>query len=430
MCATAALSAAVACGAAEAVDEHSAVVEAPHLAEPIAEAKVESDLSELLTLTGPLAEELGLSMSYPVGDASETPSPFGFQSPATISSAAGITPAQGPVSIAGAAKLASVMIGARQTPLPTTANALSTPPFGGPAPAAPAALSAAAIWADEGDVVTFSGSFVDPGVLDTHSIRWNFGDGVETMNVLVPTHINKDNGNYKVTLDVTDKDGDVGTASMDVLIDNLPPTANLGPARLISEGELTTFDAAVSDPGKEDTHTYKWYFEPGANPVDGSGIMTYSYADEGVFSISVTVVDDDGGSTTSNVTVHVLNEPPAVQAGADQTADEGSLISFVGTFLDSGVQDVHNTTWDFGDGTVVGGTLIPTHVYLDDGTYSVTLTVTDGDGGSGSDTLQVKVIAGQGHQQAAGRANRAVVHNNCAHGAGVERHSCFGASSL
>ncbi len=426
LCATAALSAAVACGAADAFNERPAAVEAPPSVAPFAQAKVEREFNELLVLTGPLAEELGFSAPKPDGDASEAFSLFDFQSPTTVPSAAEIAPAQAPVSFAAAAKLASVMIGAPQSPPPATSNALSAPPFGGPVPAAPAALSAAAIWADEGDIVTFSGSFVDPGVLDTHSIRWNFGDGVETMNVLAPTHIYKDDANYKVTLDVTDKDGDVGTASIDVLIDNLPPTANLGTARQLSEGELTIFDAAVSDPGKDDTHNYQWYFEPGVNPIDGSGTMTYSYADEGVFTVSVTVVDDDGGSTTSNVTVHVFNEPPAVQAGGDQTADEGSLVSFVGTFLDPGIYDVHNITWNFGDGTIVGGTLTPTHVYLDDGTFSVTLTVSDGDGdgGSGTDSL-----ASEGRQQAASRANRAVVHNKFACRAGAERHSRFGASS-
>src|SRR5205085_2663676 len=44
----------------------------------------------------------------------------------------------------------------------------------------------------------------------------------------------------------------------------------------------------------------------------------------------------------------------------------------------------------FGDGGTAGGPT-PTHVYADNGTYAVTLTVNDGHGNSDSDTLVVKV---------------------------------------
>ena len=246
--------------------------------------------------------------------------------------------------------------------------------------------------ANEGDIVTFEGTFSDPGVLDTHTIRWNFGDGTETSNVLDPTHVYKDNGTYKVTLDVTDKDGDIGSANIDVLIRNLPPVADLGPARLISEGVLTTFDSSITDPGANDTHSFLWDFGAGGTLVDGGRKMTRQYPDEGIFVVTLTVTDDDGGATTVKTTVHVLNESPAVNAGSDQTVDEGTPIQFAGSFLDPGALDTHSITWNFGDGTVSTGTLSPTHVYKDDGTFTATLIVTDNDGGTGTDKMTVKVL--------------------------------------
>jgi PKD repeat protein len=69
----------------------------------------------------------------------------------------------------------------------------------------------------------------------------------------------------------------------------------------------------------------------------------------------------------------------------------GETVSFEGSFTDPGTLDTHTTEWDFGDGGTAEGTLTPTHVYSIMGVYTVTLTVTDDDGGVGADTLTVTV---------------------------------------
>ncbi|MBN1873581.1 MAG: PKD domain-containing protein [Anaerolineae bacterium] len=51
----------------------------------------------------------------------------------------------------------------------------------------------------------------------------------------------------------------------------------------------------------------------------------------------------------------------------------------------------HTVLWDFGDGTTASGTLTPTHAYGDNGTYIVTLTVTDTTGLSAQDWMVVAV---------------------------------------
>jgi PKD repeat protein len=48
--------------------------------------------------------------------------------------------------------------------------------------------------------------------------------------------------------------------------------------------------------------------------------------------------------------------------------------------------------WQFGDGIGASGTLTPTHVYQENGLYTVTLTVSDTAGHMVSDTLQVTVL--------------------------------------
>jgi len=72
--------------------------------------------------------------------------------------------------------------------------------------------------ANEKEDITFSGSFTDPGWLDTHTIEWEFGDGTTAEGTLNPVHAYEYRGTYSVTLTVTDKDEGVGTDTLTVYI--------------------------------------------------------------------------------------------------------------------------------------------------------------------------------------------------------------------
>ena len=62
-------------------------------------------------------------------------------------------------------------------------------------------------------------------------------------------------------------------------------------------------------------------------------------------------------------------------------------VAFNGSFTDPGSDDTHTIEWDFGDDTGAEDTLTPTHVYEQAGDF----TVTDVDGGVGTDDLTVTV---------------------------------------
>lgn len=84
------------------------------------------------------------------------------------------------------------------------------------------------------------------------------------------------------------------------------------------------------------------------------------------------------------------NTPPIANAGPDQSADTNVELTFDG----SGSSDPDGTiitwAWDFGD-TNTGSGEIVTHSYTAGGTYTVTLTVTDNNGATGTDTCIVKI---------------------------------------
>src|SRR5262249_47962641 len=125
------------------------------------------------------------------------------------------------------------------------------------------------------------------------------------------------------------------------------------------------------------------------------------------YTISVTVTDDDTGSVSASTAVTVNNVAPVVApitGPAPSPGVRGQTLAFSGSFTDVGTQDMHQVSWDFGDGVVIGfhpstdaGALSPTHVFAEAGTYTVTLIVKDDDTGttSSSQLITIGVVAVQ-----------------------------------
>ena len=76
----------------------------------------------------------------------------------------------------------------------------------------------------EGSTMAFSASVSDPGLADTHTFSWDFGDGSGASGQMV-THVYADNGDYTVTLTVTDDDGGTDLSITSAAVDNVAPIA-------------------------------------------------------------------------------------------------------------------------------------------------------------------------------------------------------------
>ncbi len=121
---------------------------------------------------------------------------------------------------------------------------------------------------------------------------------------------------------------------------------------------------------------------------------SHAYEDNGVYTVTLTVTDNDGATGSATTTKNVLNRSPVASFTEDATTvAENETIHFDA----SGSYDPDGTIvsyeWDFGDGTT--GTEVTTeHAYIEAGTYTVTLTVTDDDGASSSVTAE-KIVETQ-----------------------------------
>ncbi len=242
----------------------------------------------------------------------------------------------------------------------------------------------------ENQEITFNGNYTDPGILDTHTIEWDLGDGTVVENQLNPTHTYTTPGSYIATLTVTDSDGGTDSDTLEIQVNNAAPeiTEITGDTNT-TEGAIANFNAAATSYGGNDL-TYTWDFRDGSDTAEGETV-NHQFADNGTYIVTLTVANDTGETTQETLTVNVDNVAPVVEAGDNQITLEGTTVNFNGNFSDPGILDTHTIEWDFGDGNTTTGILEPTYTYSQQGTYTVTLTITDSDGAATQDILTVTV---------------------------------------
>ena len=249
----------------------------------------------------------------------------------------------------------------------------------------------------EGDIVSFEVIAADP---DLHSISyiWNFGDNSPPITSDTPSHVFADDGDYNVTVTVTDQLGAASSSAVVFSVSNGPPVllALVGGTTGVM-GQSLSFVGSAQDPGGvRDTITWTWDWGEGLAPTVGvdENVASHIWAGSGTFAMTLTVADEDGGSFSQTVSVIISNPGPTVSAVSGAvTAFEGQSAQWLVTAADAADNAV-TLSWDWGDGSVldVGFDLLsPAHVYADDGNYNIQVLATDQHGGSATSNLAVSV---------------------------------------
>ena len=226
------------------------------------------------------------------------------------------------------------------------------------------------------------GSSDPDGTIVTYD--WDFGDG-NTGTGATPSHSYATDGNYTVSLTVTDDAGatDLATTTASIGAVNQPPVADPNGPYSGTVGIIVMFDGMGSNDPDGTIVAYDWDFGDGNT---GSGVApTHIYLATGTFAVSLTVTDDigDTGTDTSTATIGLGNQPPVADPNGPYTGTVGVAVVFDGSASSDPDGSVISYSWNFGDGTTGSG-VNPSHIYASAAVYNVTLTVMDDAGATDS----------------------------------------------
>jgi PKD repeat protein len=244
--------------------------------------------------------------------------------------------------------------------------------------------------------------------------------GTPTTGSFAANHVYADNNTYSAEACITDDDGAAACAPFQVTVTNALPTVQVGITQVTSEGSSVAITVSFNDLGTLDVHstTINWGdgttteagvvsespFGPPGSDTGATGNVSgnHIYADNSTYPVEVCVTDDDGGvSCAAAVTIEVQNVAPTPMINMIGEGAEfllvGVPVDLVGSFTDPGQPDTHTAVIDWGDGNLttlglVTSPLNSTHTYQVAGTYLVTLTVTDDDGGSTPISASIVVV--------------------------------------
>ncbi len=164
----------------------------------------------------------------------------------------------------------------------------------------------------EGSSLVLAGSGSDLGLSDAAALTYSwdlnddesFGDATGATPTVSWAALNalglNDNGSYTITLRVSDDD--TSTDAMTTLtINNVGPTVSVGADETINEGAPFTRMGSFTDPGTADTWTATVDYDDGTGPQllavnpDKTFSLNYLYTNDGTYSVTVNVQDDDAG---------------------------------------------------------------------------------------------------------------------------------------
>lgn len=193
---------------------------------------------------------------------------------------------------------------------------------------------------DEGTSAINSGTIADPDqdpVTLSASIGTvtNNGDGTWSWSYLATDGPIQ---SQSVIISADDGRGGTSATSFSMLVNNVAPVVQAinAPIAPVPVNSAIEANAAFTDPGLVDTHAAVWEWGDGSTSIgpiaetNGSGSVTgtHTYHASGVYTVKVTVTDQDGGAGTSTYQYIVVYDP-----NGGFVTGNGWIISPVGAYI-------------------------------------------------------------------------------------------------
>lgn len=213
-------------------------------------------------------------------------------------------------------------------------------------------------------------------------------------------------GVYIFALTVTDNSGASKSDSVKVTVNpaaNIPPVANAGTSKSITlPTSSVVLDGSLSSDPDGSIVTYAWTQTAGPSTATilGGNLATATASNlvAGQYTFQLTVTDNGGATSSAKVKITVVAsgiQPPIANAGADQTITlptNSATIDGSGSTAPSGSIVSYNWTEKSGPSSVgLSNTAQNALTNLKAGVYIFTLTVTDNNAKTGSDSVIITV---------------------------------------
>ncbi len=228
------------------------------------------------------------------------------------------------------------------------------------------------------------------------------GEEIET-DVPVVSHYFESEGTKRITLKVTDEDENVASDEAEVEVfesqtgspaDNAPEVMinAINPANIKSiqpegygqVGNLFQVFAVGTDQDLNDELVYAWDMGDGTNFNTEIAAVSHFYEASGEYTVSVTATDLAGQSATATASVVVLTpeqieQKTGVEIYFVEPENNKSVDTLIRFYSQSFTPDNlrFSYAWDMGDGTTYFTPQV-THRYAEPGSYTATITATDG----------------------------------------------------
>jgi len=215
-------------------------------------------------------------------------------------------------------------------------------------------------------------AFTDTSTGSSTSWFWNFGDGSKSF-LQTPTHKYSKAGKYTVSLTVKNAEVSNTVTKTDYIKVITKPVANFTSS--VTSGK-TPLNVAFTDTSTGTPAAWIWDFGDGSKSFFQN--PTHKYSKVGIYTVSLTVKNAAGSNTVTKTEYIKVITKPVANFTSNVTSGKAPLTV---AFTDTSTGIPTKWKWSFGDGTT-STEQNPEHQYLQEGSYKITLTVSNAAGGN------------------------------------------------